>query len=542
MPTPTSRDRAPSRLAGVLNSLKVAAGVALLGVLLVACGSDSDPDPNVVSTDKGNVKGSVSGSVQSFLGIPFAAPPTGALRWKAPAPAAAWTGDRDATAFATHCPQIDTAFGRATNSAEDCLHLNVYRPTSGSQLPVMVYIHGGALFLGESEDYDPSALVGQGVVVVTVNYRLGALGFLAHPALSAEGAGASGNYGFMDQQAALQWVQTNIGKFGGDQSNVTIFGESAGGTSVHTHLASPLSRGLFHKAIVQSGSYTLKTPSLAAAEAKGNVFATAAGCVAQTAACLRALSPAQVLANQGAIIGGNGIVGNVDNKVLTQALGTAFATGAFNRVPVIEGTNANEYSLLSAFAFDFSAPVTAQTYAASAALVIGFYDATKTLAEVDAAYPVASFASPIIAIDRIGTDSAYSCPARAIVKMLSAYTPTYQYEFADPNPPMIYLPSTSSHPAGSWGAYHASEIQYVLKVTPSIPTPPAFTAAQQVLSTQMIGFWTQFAKTGSPNTAGSTLWPQYSAGMDTALLLDPAGVRTTTDFAARHRCQFWSGS
>jgi para-nitrobenzyl esterase len=507
-----------------------------------------DHDSLVVATDKGLVRGVRNAGTRQFLGIPYAAPPTGARRWKAPQPAPAWRGVRDASTFATHCPQPDTAFGRAANSAEDCLYLNIYRPEHGDDLPVMVWIHGGALWLGESEDYDATDLARRGVVVVTINYRLGVFGFLTHPALTAEGHGSSGNYGIMDQQAALKWVKSNIENFGGDRRNVTIFGESAGGHSVHTHLASPLSTGLFHKAIAQSASYSLDNLSLSAAEQRGIAFGSAAGCLTQSAACLRGLTVEQVLANQAAIIGGNGVVTTVDNKVLPRTHREAFATGRIHRVPVIEGSNANEYSLISAFYFDFTTPpaglgpVTAANYPIAEALTLSFFDAgDKTPAQVDALYPVGSFSAPVRAIDAIGTDSAYSCPARNTVQALSQWTTTYQYEFADPQPPMIFLPDTPSHPAGTWGAYHASELQYLFKVTPSIPSPTPKTAAQERLSSRMIGFWTRFAKTGNPNGHHSHEWPQYSSERDTALLLKPDGITRTRDFAARHKCVFWAG-
>ena len=508
-------------------------------------------DAKVVATNKGPVRGVSTATTLRYLGIPYSAPPVGALRWRPPQQAAHWHGVRDASKFATHCPQPDTAFGRSANSSEDCLYLNVYRPkhAHGRELPVIVWIHGGALWLGESEDYDPTGLVERGVLVVTINYRLGALGELAHPALSAEAGGSSGNYAMMDQQAALRWVQANIAAFGGDKHNVTIAGESAGGHSVHTQLASPLSAGLFHKAIAESASYSLDNPSLAAAEAKGVAFATAAGCADQrSTVCLRGLTVQQVLASQAALLGGNGMVATVDNKVLTQTHREAFASGNFHHVPVIEGSNANEYSLISAFYFDFTAPptglgpVTAANYPIAEALTLSFFDAHKTPAQVDPLYPVASFSAPIRAIDAIGTDSAYSCPARNTVQSLSRYTTVYQYEFADPNPPMIFLPDTPSHPAGTWGAYHASELQYLFQVTPSIPSPVPKTTSQRNLSAQMIGFWTRFAKTGNPNTLESWWqWPQYQSASDKALLLKPDGVTQTADFAARHNCVFWTG-
>jgi para-nitrobenzyl esterase len=220
---------------------------------LTACGGDDDPAPTATTTS-GVVVGTESANARAFLGIPYAAPPVGALRWKAPAAPASWTGTRSATEYAAHCAQPASPYGVASSS-EDCLYLNVHTPKTAGPHPVMVWIHGGAFYLGQSNTYKPDALVAENHVVVTVNYRLGALGFMAHPALTAEHGTASGNYGLMDQQAALTWVKNNIANFGGNKDNVTIFGESAGGFSVNSHLASPGSVGLFHKAIAMSGAY-----------------------------------------------------------------------------------------------------------------------------------------------------------------------------------------------------------------------------------------------------------------------------------------------
>src|SRR5271154_6227059 len=243
----------------------------------------------VAGTANGAVRGLASGAVDEFLGIPYAAPPVGPLRWRPPQPAARWSGVRGATQFAPHCPQLASPFGVASTS-EDCLFLNVFTPSHqppGAGSPVMVWIHGGALVTGESNDYDPTKLVEDGVTVVTINYRLGALGFLAHPAL-ADANGQSGDYGLEDQQAALRWVQRNIASFGGNPHNVTIFGESAGGLSTLSQVASPQAKGLFEKAIVESGSYNLTQASLSSAEAAGTAFAAKAGCASQTASQISA--------------------------------------------------------------------------------------------------------------------------------------------------------------------------------------------------------------------------------------------------------------
>ena len=288
------------------------------------------------------------------------------LRWQPPQPAASWSGVRDATQFAPHCPQLAGPFGLASTS-EDCLYLNVFTPEAGARHPVMVWIHGGALVTGESNDYDPTQLVEHGVTVVTINYRLGALGFLAHPAL-ADANGQSGDYGLMDQQAALRWVQRNIASFGGNPHHVTIFGESAGGLSTLSQLASPQAKGLFERAVVESGSYNLTQASLASAEAAGETFATKAGCASQTAACLRSLPVSTILADQDA----SGYTPNINTEVLPESLGAAFAAGHFNRVPIINGTNRDEWRLFVALSELAGRPVTASNYQSMISSTLGF--------------------------------------------------------------------------------------------------------------------------------------------------------------------------
>src|SRR5216683_4308472 len=273
------RARTLLAVAGVTLGALVAAAPAVSASTLGGQPAASASGPSV-GTANGAVRGLANGAVDEFLGIPYAAPPVGALRWRPPQPAASWPGIRDATQFAPHCPQLPSPFGHASTS-EDCLFLNVFTPShrqTGSHFPVMVWIHGGALVTGGSNDYNPTALVEDGVTVVTINYRLGALGFLAHPAL-ADANGQSGDYGLMDQQAALRWVQRNIASFGGNPHNITIFGESAGGLSTLSQVASPQARGLFETAIVESGSYNLTQASLSSAEAAGEAFAANAGCL-----------------------------------------------------------------------------------------------------------------------------------------------------------------------------------------------------------------------------------------------------------------------
>lgn len=514
-----------------------------------SCVNGSTLHPLVISTDKGAVKGFETDTTRNFYGIPYAAPPVGALRWKAPQPAAAWETVRDATQFAAHCPQPPTPFGSTNNSSEDCLYLNVYQPIKGGSHPVMFYMHGGGLFTGESEDWDPTQLVEKDVVVVTINYRLGALGFLTHPALSTEEG--TGNWGIMDQQAALRWVKTNIKAFGGNPHNVTIFGESAGGASVIAHLVSKASKGLFHKAIIQSGAYNLDTPSLAVSQANGLSVVAAVGCdnsdQSQIAACLRELSVDTLLANQSPLLGPTLIVPTVDNVIIKQTFRAALASGNFSHVPVITGSNRLEASLFNAFYFDINplfGPVNAGNYPMALFIMSNFSEAHKTADEINAEYPLDDYATPSVCLDTWVGDSAHICESSSLAILASKYTTVYQYEFDDPNAPMRYLPPSATHPP--WGAYHTSELQYLFNVT-GAPIPATLDASQQHLSEQMIGFWTQFAKTGNPNAHGRhwhsrPVWPAYSVATDAVLSLDPLGLHLVSpSFRVAHHCHFWYG-
>ena len=485
----------------------------------------------VARTDTGLVRGTATAGVRSFTGIPYAAPPVGALRWRAPRPAARWAGIRDASRFGAHCAQNGGSFGQAS-TAEDCLFLNVYSPARAGfpatrRAPVMVWIHGGALVTGLSDSYDPTALVGQGTVVVTINYRLGALGFLAHPALSAEqGDGASGDYGLMDQQAALRWVRRNIGNFGGDRNNVTIFGESAGGLSVHSQLVSPGAAGLFGKAIVESGAYNLDQASLATAQANGTGFATATGCADQSAACLRALPVATILARQP-----TNIAPNVDGRVLPRTVRAAFTSGRFNRVPVVEGSNHDEWRLFVAVTeLTTGAPLTAAGYVAAIQATLGVPAATA--AALAAVYPVGAYPSPALALSTLGTDAIFACNARLSARLLAQFVPTYQYEFNDPDAPMLFLPPVSF----PTGAYHAAELQYVFP-----PATSRLTGDQIALSRAMVFNWARFARTGNPGLRGASSWPRYGAA-DSYQALRPRDRGAASGFAADHRCAVWGSA
>jgi para-nitrobenzyl esterase len=481
-------------------------------------------------TFDGPVRGTeTAAGIREFLGIPYAAAPVGNLRWRPPVPHAPWFQTLDATQFANHCPQPPSPFG-IESITEDCLFLNVFAPNSLDfrLRPVMVWIHGGALVTGESNDYDPTVLVQDGVIVVTINYRLGALGFLAHPALASDPTSA-GDYGLMDQQLALRWVRDNILFFGGDPLNVTIFGESAGGLSVFSQLTSPPAANLFHKAIVESGAYALNTQTLATAEAAGTTFAAAAGCTSQTPACLRALPVTTILENENPA----GYTPNIDGEFLPLSLGTALAAGQFHHVPVIQGGNHDEWRLFVALDFDFVSGPIANTEAAYEAALATLVGPAAPL--VAAEYPLASFPSADLAFGAAGTDAAFACPALSADLSMSQFVPLSTYEFNDENAPEDFLPPASF----PYGAAHASELQYLFNLPVTVPRAP-LNAQQVQLSSAMQHYWTNFAKFGTPNASGVPVWLEFSpVTLNFQSLIPPTPVEET-NFATAHKCAFWA--
>jgi para-nitrobenzyl esterase len=507
------------------------AGVSVSGASAAPTAPHGPGTGLVVTTAGGTLRGKAVAGTDEFLGIPYAAPPVGALRWRAPQPAARWHGVRDATTFAPHCPQPPSAFGVASTS-ENCLYLNVFTPAAanGAHLPVMVWIHGGSLLVGESDDYNTAALVRRGVIVVTINYRLGALGFLADSALAGHPGGPSGNYGLMDQQAALRWVQANITRFGGDPRNVTISGESAGGLSVLAQLVSAGARGLFSRAIAESGTYNLTQVSLGTAEAAGQTFAAKVGCSAQTAACLRKLPVSTIVDNEDF----SGYRPDIDGSVLTQSIGTALASGQFSRVPVINGTNHDEWRLFIAQAqADGAPPVTAANYQAEIAATLGVSAGAATA--IASEYPLADYSSPAVALGAVGTDEIFACPALTVDQSLAPYVPAYAYEFNDENAPERYLP-----PLGfPYGAAHESELQYLFALR-NTAYPGGLTAPQQQLAATMKTYWTNFVKFGAPSSATTPRWPRFTTAGQQILSLNPPRPSVGTTFAAEHHCAFWA--
>jgi para-nitrobenzyl esterase len=517
-----------------------------------------------VQTDKGPVDPVVRGQMRSYFAIPYAAPPVGPLRWRAPQPAAAWTAPLANAKPGTACIQTGANFN-AVKDGEDCLVLDVHAPVGAGPWPVMVWIHGGAFNTGSTGFYsDPSLLVNKGVVVVAIQYRLGAVGFLAHPALKADGF--EGNYGILDQQAALRWVKANVAAFGGDPANVTIFGESAGGFSVLTHLASPLSKGLFNKAIIESGAYGIDGQASlakmeaesagaidkAVAEAKDSVPACAGGASAE---CLRAL-PESVIRKTliptfaKAV---DNLVPAVDGKVLPDTVKVIFQSGRNNRVPVINGSNSDENAMFVAMG-EFGARLkagppdfnpadrkflpTAESYrkvAAESAKRAGL-----TPAQMEAAYPLESYGEPADlqparAMIAGGTDATFSCPAAAVsARIVTQGGKVFNYEFRDRKaPPLVGKIGQNYVLAMPQGAYHAAELQYLFGGDAELE-PEA-----KELKRTMTQYWVNFAKTGDPNGPDVPTWRAYATGAMQALDRAAAGgvaPMANSTFADAHKC------
>jgi para-nitrobenzyl esterase len=338
----------------------------------------------------------------------------------------------------------------------------------------------------------------------------------------------------MDQQAALRWVQRNIERFGGDDDDVTIFGQSAGGLSVHSHLASPRSRNLFDRAISQSGAYATELPSLAEAEAGGTAAGTDFGCPDQSAACLRSTPVETILAVQPEEPGA--ILPTVDGNVLTSDIRTAFETGNFNRVPVIEGSTHDEFTIFELLGVEsIVGPVTEGIYP----LVVSILDSTlglpPTAEEILARYPLSEYPSPGLAVSAIGTDAIFACPARRAAGSLSRYVRTYMYELDDPDVPQIFVLPPASIPLGS---YHAADLAFLFD-SPLRGGHAPLDADQEALARAMVGYWTQFARTGTPNRWGLPPWPRYDPDTDVHMSLEPPLPQARTGFAAEHKCDFW---
>jgi para-nitrobenzyl esterase len=459
-----------------------------------------------VRIDSGELAGLEKEGVRVFRGIPYAAPPVGGLRWKPPAPPAPWTGVREAKEPGAGCMQ--RARGNARLS-EDCLYLNVYtaaRP--GEKRPVMFWIHGGAFVSGSGALYDGTNLARQGVVVVTINYRLGALGFFAHPALSAESPkNVSGNYGLLDMIAALEWTKRNIRAFGGDPKNVTIFGESAGAAAVHYLMGSPLAKGLFAKAIMESNPSAPPRRHLKErwynvdpAEQVGERVAAALG--AADLAALRAAAPEAVMAAMAKPgVGPSGTLMSlepaIDGYVVPDDLDDVFEAGRQSRVPLLVGANSDEGSL--------SAGVAAQVKdeAAFRAMAERFYPGRS--AEILKHYPAAAPEEFAAAVRLLSGDRSFVTAARWMAAQHARVAPAYLYFFS-------YV--DTARRGRIPGAAHAAEIPYVFNTPMGALAVGKFSEEDARVAQAMSAAWVAFARTGKPQHPGIPAWPAYRADTD----------------------------
>ena len=533
--------RAPRSLARKLLPLCFTALLALTAGIRQA-----DARAPTVRVEQGTLTGLESSGVEEFLGVRYTQPPVGALRWQPPAPVPASRSTIDATKFGANCAQNTSPWG-TPSTAEDCLFLNVYVPASAHHrhgwrhhLPVMLWIHGGGFIAGQGSAYDPSPLVKQGdAIIVTINHRLGALGLLAHPALDQEHH-LIANYGLMDQEMALKWVRQNIAGFGGDPRNVTLFGESSGGIAIYTHLVSPLSAGLFQKAIIESGAPDYIT--LDVAEATGLTLAQKVGCSTgspqQVATCLRQVPVSALLANQAIPTGAI-----VDGQLLPEAPATAIAGNRFNHVALINGTNHYEGRLIAAFLFDLSgAPLQASGYEAALGVISNFLPGTgyplSAIPAIMKEYALSDYPSPDLAAAAVITDGTIACPAHEMDKLFSRSVPLWAYQLDDDNAPEIVAPAVSF----PYGATHFSELQYLFDMAAlTLPGTPALSPAQERLSHDMIGYWTAFAAASDPNAgSGTSYWQNFEprARGPVQSLIEPAPV-AETDFSRMHKCAFW---
>ena len=482
-----------------------------------------------LTTTEGRVRGSTTDGVRAFMGLPYAAPPIGDLRFRSPTPPAAHPDVRDATTHGPSCIQ-NSALGTTidTNTSEDCLTLNIWTPDRvDTALPVMVFLHGGGFVLGTGSDstYDGSVLAStQNVVVVTLNYRLGSLGFLRHPAFVSEDS-AAGNYAIADQRRALEWVRDNIRNFGGDAKNVTLFGESAGAISTCLHLVSPPSRGLFHRAIMESGPCTLlpQNPA-AAAETQGRALADAVGCTGSDDAiktCLRQ-KPAGDLFNglplRPGIILGTGVqwFPTQDGILVPDQPRALFAAGQSAPVPLIVGSNGDEGTLFLALS---SGQVDTEAQARTA--LAGFF----TPAQVDRVavqYPLGP--SPKQALTQ-GLSDLFTCDARRVARLHTKVAPTFLYNFT----------RAFSFIYPNLGAFHSAELPFVFG------NPYEFISLvpeELPLSKAMQSYWTHHAKAGDPNSpATAVAWPRYDEAADQDLGLDL--TITPGTHLRQSACDFW---
>ncbi len=497
------------------------------------CATDTSTNSSIVITKNGPVQGTVNSTSLAFLGIPYAKPPVGNLRWKPPESLECSEVTLNATSFESAC--IQKSPSGVVSGSEDCLRLNLWKPLNGeSSKAVMVFIHGGGNMTGSpSEDnsgiklYDGQMLAERGdVIVITLNYRLNIFGYFMYSELEQESSnGVSGNYGILDQIAALKWIKDNVAAFGGDPSRVLLFGESGGATDVCGLLASPLAAGLFSSAIIQSGSCLGKTKSAVESWSQAFIASTSCSSSVNKLDCLRGLSETDIVSAMNSTVTEGGIIQTpagptVDGYVLPQMPNVAFAEGSHNKVPVIIGVNADETALPL-----FNVPtLTAGEYVVAINLLFG----TTVGAQVLSRYPSANFLSPRLAYIAMTTDSQFVCPARqsALALDQGQTQPVYRYLYT-------HLMSGS---AFFLGAAHGLELFYVFQTMSRLPSYTPSTG-DLALEEHVLGYWTQMAKTGSPNGLGSPIWPEFSSVNDDYLNLRDSPVGGLGVLTSH--CDFW---
>jgi para-nitrobenzyl esterase len=514
--------------ARMLRPIRLALAAVFASLLLPSVHA-APPDPTQVTIDSGTLRGLAAAGVVSFKGIPYAAPPIGKLRWRAPQPAKTWRGVLNAEKFGPSCIQTDDI-----PQSEDCLTLNVWRPEAQAtaKLPVMVWIYGGALVHGNSAMYPGEGLARQGVIVVSLNYRMGRFGFFAFPALAADAPNEPiGNYGYMDQIAALKWVQKNIAAFGGDPNNVTIFGESAGAGSVMVLLTSPLSQGLFNKAIMESPgiptgrSKILPVTPLADAGKTAVDYAHSIGINgsgARALAALRALPAKRIVEGSSAkeelaalsadkyLVGVAGPI--LDGKLIVEPPEAAVAAGHQAKVPVIIGANDRDLALGAA-----------NTKEALFAMFGPHADAARKLYDPNSDVPLSELQQQVFA-DRIFLE-----PTRHFADgTVRAGQPTWWYRFS-------YVPESARQKVK--GAMHGMEIPYILDA-PAALVGNKVTSDDKAMATVASAYWVAFAKTGDPNGAGRPEWPRHDPSVDRVIDFTDKGVVVGPD-PVKQRVDLW---
>jgi para-nitrobenzyl esterase len=524
-----------------MQPFQVVRSLLLLSSLLgsQACAND------VVRTQNGDVRGVTSGQVQSFLAIPYAAPPVGELRWMPPREPADWTGIRDASNFSLECPQMSPGANGQFIGDEDCLYLNVFKPLDASGLPVIVFIHGGSNVrgsavqqgMGKVRMFDGSSLARRNVVVVTINYRLGTLGLIGHPKLSKASAyGGSGNYGYMDQIQALKWIQRNITAFGGDPGNVTIFGQSAGAKGVWVHMTSPLSKGLFHRAIVNS-AVREGANGQDFADRVGGELSQKLNCSSEPdeLACMRSKPAKQIVEAMPSSTGSGKYGAVIDNYVLYDTPIAIMQRGQHHHVPILQGNVDEEMSTILGWA-PCGAPIDGLTCPKTINNEADYETAVKKYAssingtsasELLGLYPSSDYRTPAKAYLAMRADREYMCPSRRVLRAISGKQKGFIGRF-------LYTHTYSSGPSGppaTDGPSHGFELLFIFDTLKAAGVTA--TDGETTLVKNFEEAWSTFARTGTPAIS----WNSYDPAKDNYLVFDTTMLER--DNLRTRQCDYW---